>query len=174
MAVSSKFAFKAIDSQPVVWHKILTIVLTFWLSTSLFLDLVIMPSLYASGMLAQADFVPAGYGLFWIFNRIELLCAAFLVTGFLVQHQAPHSDKDRASQSVLLSLLMLTVAVTCTYFLSPQMSALGLQLNLFEPAIETPTGMNEFHLGYWAVEAVKFIAGGILLSWQLNRPSETL
>jgi hypothetical protein len=91
MVASSKVAFSTDAVQSVVWRKTLTIVLAFWLSTSLLLDLVIMPSLAASGMLIQPDFVPAGYGIFWIFNRIELVCAALVVTGLLIQQKVSNS-----------------------------------------------------------------------------------
>lgn len=166
MTAGSKINFKSVDSRFTSWHKVLTLTLAFWLSSNLLLDFVIMPSLSASGMLAQAEFVPAGYGLFWVFNRLEMLCAAIVVTGVLVQQQA--SKLKGKHNVVLLSLLMLAVTFLCTYFLTPQMSSLGVQLNLFEPALETPAGMNQLHLSYWIVETIKIISGGILLSWCLQ------
>ena len=172
VASSKKVAVSASALNSVAWHKILTIVLAFWLSTSLLLDLVIMPSLAASGMLTQPDFVPAGYGLFWVFNRLELVCAAIAVTGLLIQQQGSKSTESRAAQSVGLAVLMLSVTLVCTYFLSPQMSSLGAHLNWFDTAVEVPAGMNQLHGGYWVLEAVKLTIGGILLSWQIDRPSE--
>ncbi len=172
MVSSSKVAYSTDAVKSVVWHKVLTIVLAFWLSTSLLLDLVIMPSLAASGMLTQPDFVPAGYGLFWVFNRLELVCAAVAVTGLLIQRQGSKSRESRGAQSVMLSLLMLSVTLVCTYFLSPQMSSLGAHLNWFDTAVDVPAGMNQLHGGYWVLEAVKLTIGGVLLSWQLDRPSE--
>jgi uncharacterized membrane protein len=170
MTVSSKVNLRPASSQSIAWHKILTLTLAFWLGASLFLDLVIMPSLYASGMMSQPDFVPAGYGIFWIFNRIELLCAALVVTGVLVQHKMSF---DRKQSRVLLSLLMLSAAVICTYFITPEMGALGVQLDVFEsPAI--PYGMNQLHISYWMLEMIKFVAGGVLLSWTLDRSAESL
>ncbi|KAM3098144.1 DUF4149 domain-containing protein [Phormidesmis sp. 146-35] len=171
MTVSSKVDFRPASSQSVAWHKILTLTLAFWLGASLFLDLVIMPSLYASGMMSQPDFVPAGYGIFWIFNRIELLCAALVVTGVLVQRKMTANSKRT---SVLLSLLLLSSAMICTYFITPEMGALGIQLDLFESSIATPDGMNQLHISYWILEMIKFVAGGVLLGWTLDRPSEAL
>jgi hypothetical protein len=171
MVASSKVAFSTDAVQSVVWRKTLTIVLAFWLSTSLLLDLVIMPSLAASGMLIQPDFVPAGYGIFWIFNRIELVCAALVVTGLLIQQKVSNSS-DRMTQSVRLSLLMLSATLVCTYFVSPQMSSLGVHLNWFETALNVPAEMNQLHGSYWVLEAMKVTIGGILLNWQLDRPSK--
>ncbi len=171
MVTSSKVAFSADVVQSVAWRKILTIALAFWLSASLLLDLVIMPSLAASGMLIQPDFVPAGYSIFWIFNRIELVCAALVVTGLLIQQQLS-SYSDRMAQNVRLSLLMLSATLVCTYFVSPQMSSLGVHLNWFNTAVDVPVGMNQLHGSYWVLEAMKVTIGGILLNWQLDRPSE--
>jgi Domain of unknown function (DUF4149) len=170
MTVSSKADFRPASSQSVTWYKILTLTLAFWLGASLFLDLVMMPSLYASGMMSQPDFVPAGYGIFWIFNRIELLCAALVVTGVLVQQKISfNSQRSR----VLLSLLMLSATIICTYFITPEMGALGVQLDLFEAPIAIPNGMNQLHMSYWMLEIIKFVAGGVLLGWCLDRPSKT-
>jgi hypothetical protein len=171
MTVSSKVDFRPASSQSVAWHKILTLTLAFWLGASLLLDLVIMPSLYASGMMSEPDFVPAGYGIFWIFNRIELLCAALVVTGVLVQQKMSLSSKRNR---VLLSFLMLSAVMICTYFITPEMGALGVQLDLFESSIAIPEGMSQLHTSYWILEIIKFVAGGVLLGWTLDRPSETL
>ncbi|MBW4538080.1 MAG: DUF4149 domain-containing protein [Myxacorys chilensis ATA2-1-KO14] len=163
MAVVSQVA-----SKPVIWYKVLIFTLGFWISSSLFLDMVIMPSLYQAGMLSQPDFVTAGYSLFGIFNRLELLCAALVLTSVFVQY---HLGILRKSSYVMLSLLLLIASFTCTYFLTPHMSALGLQLNLFEPA-SISTGMNELHVSYWLIEVFKLSVGGMLLLWNVNQLSE--
>ncbi len=170
MVASSKVAFSMDAVKSTAWRKTLTIVLAFWLSASLLLDLVIMPSLAASGMLIQPDFVPAGYGIFWIFNRIELVCAAIVVTGLLIQQVS--NSSDRMTQSVRLSLLMLSATLVCTYFVSPQMSSLGVHLNWFEPVVNVPAEMNQLHGSYWVLEAMKVTIGGILLNWQLDLSSK--
>jgi hypothetical protein len=165
MAVASQVA-----SRPVIWHKVLIFTLGFWISSSLFLDLVIMPSLYQAGMLDQPGFATAGYGLFGIFNRLELVCAALVMTSVFMQH---YLGNTRKPSHIVFSLLLLMASLTCTYFLTPQMSALGLQLNLFEPAV-VPTTMNQLHVGYWLIEVFKLSVGGMLLVWnvdQLSKPS---
>lgn len=153
MTVASRIDFKS-----VIWHKGLALILTFWLSSSLLLDFVVMPSLFAAGMMSQPDFTIAGYGLFWVFNRLELLCAALVLTGILAHQEA----EQNSLVSVMLGVVLLATSIVCTYFLTPQMSALGLNLNLFEP-MHTPTGMKQLHFSYWILEACKFVAGGWLL-----------
>jgi hypothetical protein len=59
-----------------LWQNIAIGSLGFWLSGSLILDLVIMPTLWTTGMMEGSGFASASYSIFWIFNRIELLCAA--------------------------------------------------------------------------------------------------
>ena len=66
--------------------------------------------------------------------------------------------------AIILSLVLLAIALIDTYALTPQMSALGMQLNLFDAA-EVPTSMNLLHKGYFALEAVKLAIGGTLLTW---------
>lgn len=140
------------------WLTIVMLTLGFWLSSSLFLDWVIIPSLYVSGMMTQSGFAAAGYLLFWNFNRIELLSAALVLTGVLVL--------DRTQRgAIVLSLLLLAISLVDTYFLTPQMCAAGLQLNLFESATQMPVTMSQLHAGYWVLEAIKLVAGSTLLGW---------
>jgi len=60
---------------------------------------------------------------------------------------------------------LLTIAMLDTYFLTPQMCAIGVQLNLFEVAAAIPSTMNLLHGGYWLLEVVKLVACGTLLTW---------
>ena len=139
------------------WRKSLVLVLAFWISSSILLDFVIMPSLFAAGMMTQPDFASAGYGIFWVFNRLEMLCAASVLTAVL-----GHQQSENAPVSIILAGILFAIAIICTYFLSPQMSSLGLNLNWFESA-HIPTGMNQLHVSYWVLEASKLLAGGWLL-----------
>jgi len=154
MTIASRANFKSVN-----WHKRLILVLAFWIGSSVLLDFVIMPSLFAAGMMTQPDFTTAGYGIFWIFNRLELLCAAFVLTAVLVRQQF-----EKSLISLSLAGILFAITIACTYILSPQMSAIGLNLNLFEPA-QIPTGMNQLHLTYWMLEATKLVAG----SWLIKR-----
>ncbi|MGJ5675908.1 MAG: hypothetical protein ACR9NN_20200 [Nostochopsis sp.] len=145
-----------------VWQSIVMLTLGFWLSASLLLDWVIMPSLYVSGMITQASFATAGYVIFWNFNRIELLAAGLVLTGVLALNQ---SQSKWHSGSLILSVLLLTISLTTTYCLTPEMSAVGMQLNLFQTIAEVPANMNLLHGSYWLLEVIKLVAGGTLLSW---------
>jgi len=145
-----------------IWQTVAMLTLGFWLSASLFLDWVIMPSLYISGMMTQASFATAGYVIFWNFNRIELLAAGIVLTAVLARSNT-HSNWRRGG--IILSVLLLGVSLADTYLLTPHMSAIGLDLNLFQATIEIPANMNLLHCSYWMLEAVKLVAGGTLFSW---------
>ncbi|MBW4619712.1 MAG: hypothetical protein KME17_10190 [Cyanosarcina radialis HA8281-LM2] len=154
-----------VERQGPTWQKAIVLILLFWLSSSLLLDLVIMPSLYATGMMAGDGFATAGYSIFWIFNRIELLCAGLVLTGLLIVHGTQNGIRLAENRPTLLALFLLGIALIYTYVFTPEMSALGMQLNLFEPASAMPAGMIQMHEGYWILEVCKLILGGTLLSW---------
>lgn len=147
------------------WQAIVMVALIFWLSGSLILDLVIMPSLYVSGMMTSPEFATAGNLMFWGFNRVELICAAFVATGLMVLSNLSNGFGKDQRTAIILSLVLLAIALIDTYALTPQMSALGIQLNLFDATAEVPTGMNLLHQAYFGLEAVKLAVGGTLLSW---------
>ncbi|QFS48622.1 hypothetical protein GXM_06116 [Nostoc sphaeroides CCNUC1] len=155
-------AISNFQSKRPIWQSAIILTLGFWLSASLVLDWVIMPSLYLSGMMSQAGFTTAGYTIFWNFNRMELLSAAIVLTGALALSKTRY---HWSIGSIVLSVLLLTIAVLDTYFLTPQMCAIGVQLNLFEAAAAIPSTMNILHGSYWVLEIVKLVAGGTLLSW---------
>ncbi|MBW4609418.1 MAG: DUF4149 domain-containing protein [Hassallia sp. WJT32-NPBG1] len=153
-------AISNVEFKRPIWQTAVILTLGFWLSASIILDWVIMPSLYLSGMMTQAGFATAGYTMFWNFNRIELLSAGLILTGVLAMSKT-HSWRVG---TVVLAVLLLAVSLIDTYFLTPQMSAIGVQLNLFETATTIPATMNLLHGGYWVLEAVKLLAAGTLLS----------
>ena len=45
------------------------------------------------------------------------------------------------------------------------MSALGMQLNLFDAATEVPVAMDRMHESYWVLEVIKVLGGGMVLYW---------
>ncbi len=144
-----------------IWQPAILFTLGFWLSASLVLDWVIMPSLYISGMMNQGSFSTTGYVIFWNFNRLELLSAAVVLTGVLALNK---TQSQLRVNGVILSVILLAVALLDTYFLTPQMCATGLNLNLFT-ATTFPATMNLLHGGYWVLELLKLIVGGTLFSW---------
>ena len=152
-----------IDLKSPNWQTIVICTLGFWLSSCLVLDLVVMPSMYTAGMMSTPGFATAGYSVFWLFNRIELLCAALALTGLLVVGRTHQISEIKSRTAIILSVLLMAVALIDTYGLTPQMSAMGLDMNMFEPAKGLPAGMMQMQFGYWALELLKLVAcGGIL------------
>jgi hypothetical protein len=148
------------------WQTIVMFVLGFWLSSSIFLDAVIVPSLYGTGMMSKTDFASMGYIVFGIFNRIELLCAALAIVGVLILHYYHYLTERQDRLSLVLSGVLFAIALIYTYILTPQMSGLGLQLDLFAPtSTGMPPEMMAMQVGYWGLEAVKLLAGITLLRW---------
>jgi Domain of unknown function (DUF4149) len=146
------------------WQLGLILALAFWFSGSIILDAIIMPSMYATGMMADPNFATLGYTIFGVFNRVELIFAGLILTGFLVIRNQEESLHKSGLYPIMLSVVLMTIALIYTYILTPQMSALGLHLNLFSIA-EVPTTMNQMHMEYWLLEVVKILGVGTLLKW---------
>ena len=148
------------------WDALVLLVVTFWLSSSVLLDFFMMPMMYESGMMNEPNFPSAGYGLFWLFNRVEVLCAAAILTGLLVLRQRSRSQFDvlesgsQSRRALMISGLLLAIALLYTYVLTPQMSALGIHLS---DNAEMPAAMGYIHGLYWGLEALKLIAAGWLV-----------
>lgn len=151
------------------WGMAMMLALGFWLSTSLLLDLLVIPGLSTAGMMTQKGFASAGYLIFGIFNRLELVCAGVTLTACLVF--ARHHILSRFEQfsSLLLSGIVLSIAVVYTYILTPEMSGLGLQLNLFDNPNPMCGPMVTMHQLYWGLEVVKLISASTLLRWCYRR-----
>lgn len=170
ISVSKISASKASTPQQ-KWQITITIVLAFWLSSSFLIDAILMPVMSAAGMMTEPGFATAGYSLFWVFNRLELVCAAIILTGALVLHygqnstaRSTHQTTDSAThQTIALAAILVVIALLVTYGLTPQMSGLGMQLNLFATPSD-PVLMNGLHLRYWALEVAKLSIGGVLLN----------
>ncbi|MEY3256469.1 hypothetical protein FLX35_00200 [Cylindrospermopsis raciborskii LB2897] len=144
------------------WQTTVIFTLGFWLSSSMVLDGLIMPSLYITGMMKEANFTMAGYTIFWNFNRVELVAAAVVLTAILAMGKA----KSKWNLSCICwSCLLLMVALLDTYLLTPQMSALGSNLSLVVTAGTVPETMNLLHGGYFTLEVIKLVGAG----WLFNR-----
>ncbi len=135
--------------------------LIIWLCSSLTLDFVLMPGMYAAGMMNEPGFATAGYSMFWMFNRFELLCAALVFTGTLVLVQRGIVENNRTT--IALAAALMAIVLAYTYALVPEMSALGLQLDAFSNVPAVPEEMNLMHGLYWLLDVLKFAAGGVLL-----------
>ena len=159
-------SFSVRGFRQISWSTVVMFTLGFWLSASLILDAVIIPSLLAAGMMTEAGFASAGYVMFGMFNHIEILCGALVLTGFLVLSYHNEIIPNRERWSIAFSVLLLTIALLYTYVLTPHLSGLGLQLSLFESTSSVmSTAMIRMHAGYWLLEGVKLILGAMLLRW---------
>jgi Domain of unknown function (DUF4149) len=143
------------------WRTIVLATLAIWLGGSLLLDGVVMPSLYGAGMMTQPGFASAGYRLFELFNHFELLCAATVLTGILVLNTL--SDSAHRWQ-VAAAFSLLAIGLVYLYGLTPEMSALGLELDWPASTAEIPATMNQLHSAYWLLEIVKLGLGSALLA----------
>jgi hypothetical protein len=155
-------AVSKFELQKPSWRTAITLTLGFWLSASLVLDWVIMPILYWSGMMTAASFTTAGYAIFWNFNRLEMLAAAVVLTGILAQSK---SQSRWSLGTLVLSTLLMSIALFYTYFLTPEMCALGTHFSLLVDANVVPGAMNVLHGSYFLLEVVKLIAGTTLIIW---------
>jgi hypothetical protein len=163
MAIAS--AFKHLQ-----WPRIAQLTLLAWLIGSFIMDGMMMPSLYVSGMLTQPGFACSGYLMFGLFNHVELICAAIVLTGLLVQRQGQASQRD--SFAWLIGLGLLGITLLLTYALAPAMSGFSLNLQLFD-APNMPAAMTSLHLSYWLLEVTKFVAGIVLLRYYFSVPTST-
>ncbi|MFP4134542.1 MAG: hypothetical protein ACLFQP_08545 [Halothece sp.] len=153
---------------PIQWSVVVFVTLCFWLSASMVLDFVIIPSLMQAGMMTEPGFISAGYSMFGLFNHIELLCAGFILSGFLVLKRNQILPPEKGQWAIIFATFLLGIAVICRYFLTPQLSGLGIDLNWFEANTMMSAEMMKFHLGYWFLELTKFIVGGLLLVWSFQ------
>jgi hypothetical protein len=150
--------------QSINWTALAMLVLGFWLSASLVIDLVILPGLSVSGMMTQNGFASAGYLVFGMFNRLELLCAALVFCSFLVFHRYHTLIHLPEHRSLLFAGILLMITAIYTYFLTPNLSGLGL-LDPLTVVSGMPRGMMPFQMSYWGLEIVKLAIGVTLLRW---------
>jgi hypothetical protein len=147
--------------QDSAWHRVLPIVLIFWLSASLVLDFLVMPVMYTSGMMAESHFVLAGQALFGAFNRMELLLAAMVCVGFWIKQQTPEIERESMFRNLPIAALLLGIAVLYTYLVTPAMSGLGF---MEEATGIVPAEMTTMHGFYWTLECVKLFGLSLLFS----------
>jgi hypothetical protein len=158
--------FSQQQSHPSRWMSLILIVLGFWLSGSLLIDLVIMPSMSAGGMMNQAGFAAVGFSMFSIFNHLEIVCAAIGLTSLIALGSTlPEGFSNRIRTLISFSTILLAIALVYTYGLTPQMSGLSLNLNLFNSSTELPAGMNQLHFSYFSLELLKFTLVATILGW---------
>lgn len=153
------------------WQALAMFALGFWLSASLLIDCVIIPGLLSAGMMQEAGFAGASYLIFGAFNHLELLCAALVLASILVINY--RQSVIKVDKYVIFAGFLLAIALTYTYVITPQMSALGMSLNEFNGTELLADSMSRMHFVYWILEASKLILGTVLLS-KLYRSSCSL
>ena len=97
------------------WQTTVCLTVGFWLSACIMLDLIIMPSIYASGMMNISDFTVAGSVMFSVFNRAELLCASLGLTGLLVLSATSNHLIKNSKTAIIFSIVLLAIALIDTY-----------------------------------------------------------
>lgn len=164
--VSSSYNFNA-GEKKLPWQTIISLVLAFWLSSCILLDLVIIPSLFMSGVMSEGIFAPMGNMIFSLFNRIELVAAAVVLTGLFVMRKTAEIN---INSTILISAsFLLAIALTDTYIFTPQLSALGANLDLFTNKSTMCVGMTQMHIAFWVLETTKLFIAGSLLKWSLDQ-----
>ena len=149
------------------WDAFVLLIVTFWLSSSVLIDFLFMPMMYEAGMMNDPGFASGGYSLFWLFNRVELLCAATILTGLLVLKKRRNEFEvvvsgARSRWALMTGGMLFAITLAYTYILTPHMSALGINLsgNIYEAM---PPEMGLMHLAYWGLEALKLVGTGLLM-----------
>ncbi|MEM9772001.1 MAG: DUF4149 domain-containing protein [Cyanobacteria bacterium P01_D01_bin.73] len=159
--------------EPGTWKVITGLVLALWLGGSLVLDLVVMPSLYWAGMMAKPDFMDAGALLFGIFNRVELLLAGVTLSGLLAVAYLQKISPKLQRWLITLGAVLLAIVIVDTYGLTPSMVSLGAPLSWPTLLSDLPTGMNQLHGAYFALETVKLSIGALVLGLCIGHPDRT-
>lgn len=146
------------------WQAMAMFALGFWLSASFVLDGLIIPGLFSAGMMESSGFASASYLIFGTFNHVELLCAAIVLASSLVLNYRNNLSVIKLDKSIVIAGFLMAIAMCYTYILTPQMSALGMNLEVFNNQELLTNSMMTMHFVYWVLEASKLILGTILLS----------
>lgn len=155
--------FSPRNSKPISWSTVIMFALGFWLSGSLVFDFLVVPGMLTSGMMSESGFASAGYLIFGTFNHLELICAATILAGCLVYRFGDRLAPQINIKSVLTATMLLVIALAYTYIFTPQMSAMGMPLDMFAAPETTSTSMTVMHLVYWSLEVIKLVAAAALL-----------
>jgi hypothetical protein len=146
------------------WQNVAMGSLGLWIGGSLVLDLVVMPTLWATGMMESSGFASASYSIFWIFNRVELLCAAAALSSVWALIEVSRTTLDTKREMLASAVMLLLIALSYTFVLTPYMSGLGIDLDVFATTKSLPAEMDRLHAIYWVLEASKLGIAGLLLS----------
>jgi hypothetical protein len=150
-------------------HRAIGFVLALWWGGTALLDFVVMPTLYVAGMMDSTSFASAGSLLFLTVNQLEMLLGAIVFAAVLAHRHEPQVEAHQSLGGLGLPLVMLAIVMLDRYVLTPQMAGMGIQL---EWLAGTPMSneMMVIHLGYWALEGTKLLAGAVLLNRCFRQP----
>jgi hypothetical protein len=146
------------------WQNLAIVSLGFWISASLILDLVVMPTLWATGMMEGSGFASAGYSIFWLFNRVELVCAATILSSIWAIKNIDRSSVYAQREMLAGAAMLFAIAIVYTFVLTPYMGGLGINLDLFATTKSIPVGMERMHSIYWVLETTKLGIATMLLT----------
>ncbi len=153
------------NHKSVNWSVIILGSLGFWLSASLILDFVVIPSLSVSGMMSEAGFASAGFTIYSVFNHIELVCSALVLTGALVFYFRHYLEGKKQVLLLTFSSILLVIALAYTYLFTPNLTGWGLSLHQFGVSAEMPKQMIVWQEGYFILEAIKYLLGLTIFRW---------
>lgn len=148
---------------PISWSTAILCALGFWLSGSLIFDCLLVPSMMTTGMMNESSFASTGYVIFGTFNHLELLCSATILAGCLVYRFGDCFNQKVSFKSLAIATILMTIALADTYIFTPQMSSMGMSLDLFTSAEVISTSMAVMHLAYWSLEVAKLVCAVTLL-----------
>jgi hypothetical protein len=164
--------FSVVNTPSKQWQSIAIGSLGFWLSGSLVLDLLVMPMLWMTGMMQSSGFASAGYSIFWTFNRVELVCAAAALSSLWALSKLARSGIYAKREMLAGAVMLLAIALSYTFVLTPYMSGLGLDIDIFDSVKSIPAEMDRLHAIYWVLEASKLGITAMLLSWCIRATAE--
>jgi hypothetical protein len=144
------------------------------LSGSLILDLVVMPTMWTTGMMESSGFASASYSIFWIFNRVELICAAAALSSIWALIEVSLFSVGTNRKLFAGAMMLMAIALSYTFILTPYMSGLGIDLDILAPTKVIPVEMNQMHSIYWVLEASKLAIAGMLLSLFNSSAAESI
>lgn len=155
-------AISSPTSKSISWSTTILFALGFWLSGSLVFDCLFVPGMLTTGMMNESGFASAGYVIFGAFNHVELLCAATVLAGCLVYRFSDCFNQRVSFKSLVTATVLLVIALAYTYVFTPQMSGMGMSLDLFSTQEILSTSMIAMHLVYWSLEIVKLVCVTLL------------
>ncbi len=167
---SNRFALAQAPAKP--WQNIAIGSLGFWLSGSLILDFLVMPMLWMTGMMQSSGFASASYSIFWAFNRLELVCAAAALSSIWAASKSVRAGIYAKQELLAGAVMLVAIALSYTFVLTPYMSGLGLDLDIFATVKSIPVEMDRMHSIYWVLEASKLGITAMLLSWCIRATAE--